>query len=261
METEQSWPQLKSQAHGHADAMGTVPGRVADPGAGLDDVRAAWQSVLGPTPLAPELMEQLLVISSPGNSAVGSVVLSHHSTARGLWLLVQGDVGLGLAVADEPFHPERSVRGPAWLDIGSAWLGGTYVLDAIAFSPTRVVTVSRSAYVALMARQPELAIRTVQALAGQWQLLTGATHDLMHKDADARLSNWLLQRCVPDPPSSNQAQVRLGERKRDIASQLAITPETLSRLLRQLASDGLIAVRGYTIGVLDLERLRARVRN
>ena len=51
--------------------------------------------------------------------------------------------------------------------------------------------------------------------------------------------------------------VSLTERKRDIASQLAITPETLSRLLRQLSRKGLIAVAGYTVKVLDVAALRA----
>ena len=109
-----------------------------------------------------------------------------------------------------------------------------------------------------MVRYPELARRTVMGLAGQVYALTEATHDLMHKDADARLAAWLLQRCVPEAAAPHKARVVMQERKRDIASQLAITPETLSRLLRQLSSDGLIDVHGYTIGVLDPDGLRRR---
>ena len=80
------------------------------------------------------------------------------------------------------------------------------------------------------------------------------THDLMHKDAPARFAAWLVQRC--DGADGPQAVVRLGERKRDIASQLAITPETLSRLMRSLTRQGLISVAGYTVQVLDLVALR-----
>lgn len=258
VETESTWPQVKQPSLAAA-GRNSAPGLRREPGGAMDDVRLAWKSVFGPEPLAPELTEQLLVISNPCDIAPGQLVLSHLSLARSLCLLVNGDVGLGVAVADAPFHPERSVRGPAWLDISSAWLGRAHALDAVAFSPVRVVNVSRGAYQTLMARHPDLSLRTVLALAGQVHALTEATHDLMHKDAEARLTAWLLQRCVADPAEPNQALVKLGERKRDIASQLAITPETLSRLLRQLVSDGLIAVQGYTIGVLDLNGLRARV--
>jgi CRP-like cAMP-binding protein len=45
--------------------------------------------------------------------------------------------------------------------------------------------------------------------------------------------------------------VRLHERKRDVASQLAITPETLSRLMRSFSRQGVIEVSGYNVRVLD----------
>ena len=48
----------------------------------------------------------------------------------------------------------------------------------------------------------------------------------------------------------------LGERKRDIAAQLAIAPETLSRLMRQLKIKGLIDVQGYTVRLLAPDQLR-----
>jgi len=83
-----------------------------------------------------------------------------------------------------------------------------------------------------------------------------ATHDLMHKDAEGRFAAWLLQRCASEAGSDGSITVALSERKRDIASQLAITPETLSRLLRQLSRKGLIYVMGYTVKVLDVAALR-----
>ena len=49
--------------------------------------------------------------------------------------------------------------------------------------------------------------------------------------------------------------LRLTERKRDIASQLAITPETLSRLMRALSDQGAIAVAGYTVTLRDRSAL------
>jgi CRP-like cAMP-binding protein len=50
--------------------------------------------------------------------------------------------------------------------------------------------------------------------------------------------------------------VQLPMRKRDIASQLAITPETLSRLMRNFTVQGILRVAGYTVHVMDPVRLR-----
>ena len=69
------------------------------------------------------------------------------------------------------------------------------------------------------------------------------------------LAKGLVAR-VATPGDAQQAVVTLHERKRDIAAQLGITPETLSRLLRQLSRKGLIEVRGYTVSVQDLGALR-----
>nr|WP_276595162.1 helix-turn-helix domain-containing protein [Roseateles albus] len=73
----------------------------------------------------------------------------------------------------------------------------------------------------------------------------------MSKDAQKRLVTWLLQR---SPVQG--ADVALKERKRELAAQLAITPETLSRLLRQLMTAGLIEVKGYSIKLLNLAALQ-----
>ena len=109
----------------------------------------------------------------------------------------------------------------------------------------------------LLLQHPDLGRRMVVTLARQVQSLTLATHDLMHKDAEGRFAAWLLQRCASEAASDGSITVSLNERKRDIASQLAITPETLSRLLRQLSRKGLIFVSGYTVKVLDVAALRA----
>jgi transposase len=55
--------------------------------------------------------------------------------------------------------------------------------------------------------------------------------------------------------STAQAVVRLHERKRDIASQLAITPETLLRPMHSFARRGVIEVSGYLVRELDTTAL------
>ena len=236
---------------------------VAAPGP-MHDLGPAWQAVLRPMHVPVDLLQQLLLLSNTRTVAAGGLVLSSKETARYLVMLVQGDVGLGVqqaSAANAPFHPEQRIVGPAWLDLASVWLGRTHLQDAVALSAVRIAMVSRTAYLALMGRTPELARTTLVGLARQVQALTQNTHDLLHKDADARLCAWLVQRCGVETGASGAQRLQLHERKRDIASQLGITPETLSRLLRQLRTDGLLEVHGYTISVLNLEGLRTRAQS
>ena len=108
----------------------------------------------------------------------------------------------------------------------------------------------------LLDKRPLLAQRLLVSLAREVHRLTVHAHELMHKDAPARLASWLRERCIPTERQPNHAVVRLAERKSDIASQLGMTPETMSRLMRTLSDQGVIEVEGYTVQVLDLRALR-----
>jgi CRP-like cAMP-binding protein len=103
---------------------------------------------------------------------------------------------------------------------------------------------------------PALSVGVITALAHEVDALSASTHDLMHKDAPARLASWLVQHCEPTPSDVQRAVVQLQGRKRDLASQLGITPETLSRLMRSFTRQGVIVVTGYTVQVSDLMALR-----
>lgn len=210
-----------------------------------------WQALLGGARLEHAELAALRAMARLRRLAGGERVFERGAPAHDLVAVLDGSVGLGLARPDESFHLERTLRGPAWVDLGSAWLIGGHGQDARALGPACVAELPLATMRGLMQRQPAMQERILVALAQQVRTLSAATHDLMHKDAERRLVAWLLQH------ADGQPQLRLGERKRDIAAQLAITPETLSRMMRQLKTKGLIAVAGYTVQLLDPARLQA----
>ena len=234
-----------------------APGRPLDASRQPPAVASTWQAMLGSPPLAAAVASELQTVSKLHKFSAGATVFSHEDAARELFVLVRGEAALGRALPAHPFQTERSVRGPAWLDASSAWLGQKHLQDAVAQSDCQVLSIPRSALQTLLVRHPDLAPRIFSSQAGQVQTLVEVIHDLMHKDAEGRFAAWLLHRCGSEAEGAAELQVTLQERKRDIAAQLAITPETLSRLLRQLKRKGLIDVMGYTVKVLDMPALRA----
>ena len=212
---------------------------------------ALWCALFGGTVLDDNELQALCAIAQVRQVAQGNGVLSRTSNARTLVALRSGDVALGLRTADGVFRTERILRGPAWLDLSSAWLGGPHAMDAQALTAASLIDLPHDALAGRLAQLPGLAQRLIHGLAREVQVLAVNTHELMHKDAPARLAQWLHQRCEPVAGAEGQAIVRLHERKRDVASQLAITPETLSRLMRGFSRKGVIEVSGYTLRVLD----------
>jgi CRP-like cAMP-binding protein len=215
---------------------------------------AMWNLLLGGAALSTEEVDELAGIAQTHAVAAGQSVFSRTGVATTLVALRSGEVALGFRTADGVFRTERIVRGPAWLDPGSAWLAEPRAMDAQALGAATLVELPRDLLELRLAEHPDLARRLIQALAREVQALTVNTHELMHKDAPARLAQWLFQRCEPlegVAGATGQAVVKLHERKRDVASQLAITPETLSRLMRSFSRQGVIEVNGYSVRVID----------
>lgn len=210
-----------------------------------------WQALLGGERLSAGELQALAAVAQIEPMAAGQEVLSRANFATTLVALQRGDVAMGFRSADGAFHTERIVRGPAWLDLSSAWLGEAHVMDAQALGPCWLLVLPQHALALRLAQWPGLALRLIDGLAREVQSLAHNTHELMHKDAPARLAQWLRQRSEPLADLPGQAVVHLRERKRDVASQLAITPETLSRLMRSFNRQGVIEVRGYELRVLD----------
>jgi CRP-like cAMP-binding protein len=221
----------------------------APPGAAL------WRALFGGPTMPAAECEALADVAQVRQVAAGQSIFSHSEPATSVVALREGEVALGLCIHDGTFRTERIVRGPAWLDLSSGWLDDCHSMDARASTPVSVVELPQAGLTQALRLQPGLGLRMIQALAREVQALAANTHELMHKDAPARLAQWLAQRCEPAVGSGEQAVVHLRERKRDVASQLAITPETLSRLMRSFTRLGVIEVAGYTVHILDTQAL------
>ena len=213
-------------------------------------------SLFGQVDFTEADVEALLSMSQSREARSGQTLFSRAQLASHLIWLYQGSAALGWLTTEGVFRPERTVSGPAWLDQSSAWLGKCHAMDAQAQSLCLVVAWPLPALRRWLRSAPALSVGVITALAHEVDALSANTHDLMHKDAPARLASWLVQHCEPTPSDVRRAVVQLQGRKRDLASQLGITPETLSRLMRSFTRQGVIVVTGYTVQVSDLVALR-----
>lgn len=103
----------------------------------------------------------------------------------------------------------------------------------------------------LIARHPSLAAGLLRSLA---QRLADAERRLALATVDvpARLASFLL-----DLPTTADAAVSLPWPKKDVASYLGTTPESLSRALDRLQRQGAIEVRGPLVRVADAAALES----
>jgi CRP-like cAMP-binding protein len=227
-------------------AIATAPAAAVAPAPAVIG-RRVWQQLFGAAPLLSAADAQALDgLALERTLAGGDSIFTHRTPARSLVLLLEGSASLGHCDG-AAMAPECVLHGPAWLDAASAWSStAIHTLDARAISSVRIGELPRVALQGLLLQRPALAPAFLAALAHDVQRLSLQTHELLHKDANSRLAAWLY-RHLRGP----QTLLHLNERKRDIAAQLGMSPETLSRQMRQLSQRGLIEVNGYQVRVLD----------
>jgi CRP-like cAMP-binding protein len=129
-----------------------------------------------------------------------------------------------------------------------------YILSAQALADTVLLEVSKRAVLAEIERDHRFALRM---LAG----LSRRMHQLV-RDVEAYALHTGLQRVIGfllgDVPCEDDERVRtvsLQVSKATIASRLSLTPEYFSRVLHELAAQGMIEIDRRDIRILDAKRL------
>ena len=169
----------------------------------------------------------------------------------------EGCVALGLAEGGGFVHQMGQVEGPCWLNATCAVLGLRPVVDAVASTKVRARLVPLAEFEAALNTLPDAARSVLQDVARAHRQQAELAVSRLAKDAEARCAEWLLRHAEPTPDDKGRLSVLLRQRKRMIAAQLGIAPETLSRVLRHLRERSLISGSGRVLNLLDLNGLRA----
>jgi CRP/FNR family transcriptional regulator len=134
-----------------------------------------------------------------------------------------------------------------------------YPADARAVEDSQVLLILKAGILALIRRQPELALRMLASMGSHLRVLVLQLEDLTLKDVETRLANWLVKRC-PNILSNVPVKIELPTTKRVLAAEIGTISETFSRTLGSLRSAGLIEVNGKSITVRSPQRLAALLR-
>lgn len=127
-----------------------------------------------------------------------------------------------------------------------------YPAHAVAVVGTELVEIGAEHFLQLFRSDPRLAAAMVSSLSMWLISLTERVEELSVASASARLAHYLLR--LPSAVEEKAVVLELPLAKKELAAHLAITPETLSRLLRRWQDAGLLRSDGRRLEILD-ERL------
>ncbi len=202
-------------------------------------------------------MRQLLAECQPKSLAAGAMVFGPMQKAERFYLVLWGHVKIYMV---SPRGDEQILHlyGPGeTFGEAAMWADICYPAYAQTLEETHVLSISKASLRRAIAAHPELAFGMMAGLSAKLREFSRLIEDLSLKEVPARLAGVL----VAAMKKSGSKRIILKQTKRQLASQIGTIAETLSRALAKMKADGLIAVDGNTIDILDAEALEEAAEN
>ncbi|MGI9245238.1 MAG: Crp/Fnr family transcriptional regulator [Steroidobacteraceae bacterium] len=206
--------------------------------------------------LAPPQLQRLLATAQLEHAEAGQVLFDRGQPARHFYIVVEGQVNLVLySKTGEEKIVDILGPGQSFAEAVMFMSGPAYPLSAVAAVPSRIARFSSSEYVAMLRESPETCLRMLGNLSQRLHMRIREIEYLTLESATHRFVRMLDGRLPAG--DDGPAEIQLQESRQEIASHLSMKPETLSRILRNLADGGVVEVHGRNLVVPSRARLRA----
>ena len=213
--------------------------------------------LLGHAPIFRGLSRDELLRIAAGTTQAhverGRILFQRGDPCTGFHLVAFGQVKLAVGTAGGA-EKVIEIVGPG-RTFGEAvmFTGNPYLVAATALADSLLLHVGRDTVFAELDRDPQLARRMLAGLSMRLHMLVKDVESMTLHSAMQRVIGYLARLEDEGAPGV----VTLPAQKSLIASRLNLTPEYFSRILHDLAAEGLIRIDGRDIEIVDAERLRA----
>jgi CRP/FNR family transcriptional regulator, dissimilatory nitrate respiration regulator len=206
--------------------------------------------------LDPQALAKVAALSKFSTFETGQRVFNAGERCEAFYAVRTGGVKL-YKLSGDGREQVMSHVGPSRTFAEAALLSlGVFPVSAAATeTPTEVLTIRGAPFLELFRDDDNLVRAMVASLSSRLHMLIERVEELTIANAAARVARHLLK--LPAKGPADAPVVELPMAKKDLAQHLAITPETLSRLLRRWQDAGLVRSERRELTLLDPARLLA----
>ncbi len=184
----------------------------------------------------------------------GEIIFSEGDEAKGFYVLLSGRIKIFKL---SPEGKEQILHiiepGEPFAEV-AMFAGSSYPAHAEALKGSRIIFFPRGGFETLIKRDPDLAMNMLALLSQRLKYFSRLVEDLSLKEVPQRLAAYLL---YLGGSKHSTMPVDLSISKGQLASLLGTIPETLSRILNKMATQGLIDVKGRQMKLLKRDVLEA----
>ncbi len=134
-----------------------------------------------------------------------------------------------------------------------------YPVHAVALKSSQVIAINANEYKKILSNSIETCFGVMAIMSVRLRELLYEVDRLTLHNATFRIISFLLD--LKSHQKIDEISLKLDISKQTIASQLAIKPETLSRILKQLANKNLIKTKENAIYLLNETALKSIIQN
>jgi CRP/FNR family transcriptional regulator len=203
--------------------------------------------------LPKDQIDDLSMIVTDQSFRKGEIIFSEGDEGTGFYVVITGRVKI-FKLSFEGKEQILHIFGPGEI-FGEVpvFTGAHFPANAEIMEESRIFFFPRDSLIALIKKNPSLALNMLAILSKRLRRFTALIDDLSLKEVPGRLAAYLLYLSEQQKGSK---ELELKITKGQLASLLGTIPETLSRILGKMASQGLIESDGPRIRILDPEALR-----
>ena len=191
------------------------------------------------------------------NAGKGEILFHRGDPCNGFHLIVTGQVKIAFT---SPHGSEKVIEilGPGHT-FGEAlmFMDKAYIVFAQTLADSHLIHLSKATVFEELERDPSFARKMIASLSMRLHQLVQDVESYSLRSGRERIIVYLLRDMPDSVEPVNSLDVTLPTSKGTIASRLNLTQEHFSRILHDLAEQGLIVVERRNIRIPDIKRLIA----
>lgn len=200
--------------------------------------------------VSDDLLRRITRISKAESYDKGNLIFAEGTPCAGMYIVASGAVKIYKIGPDGREHVLHVAEpGDAFGEAAIFLDGKGYPAYAGTVRKTEVAFIPKRLLLDILREEPELTFQILGSLAEWTHRLVAKLELLALKDASSRLAGYIMGHASTSP--AGKVELHLTIPKQTLAAQLAMSCETLSRLLTRFEAEGLIDAEGKHIRVIS----------
>ena len=204
--------------------------------------------------MSPAELDRIAAATVPLYFEKGQSIVQCGDPCNGFHVVVYGQVKLAFTSPQGVEKVLEIIRPGQTFGEALMFLDKPYIVFAQALADTMCLHVAKHAVLGELGAD-SFGRRMIAGIARRLHGLVRDVEAYTLRSGQERVLGYLLAE-LPEGTQNGPAEVQLTPGKSVLASRLNMTPEHFSRILHELAVEGLIEVNGRSIRVPDVARLR-----